>query len=154
MTAGRWLWMVAAASMILAVCGSGSGASKSTTGKQDPAVDGASGTETARGNAARREAAAAEYLAYVKAAASRFETAVGPFAAAVKAGDLAKVKALFAATRAPYESIEPIAESIAGLDPSIDARRGRRPEREVDGFPQDREGRVGGVDPRRHGPGG
>ena len=35
---------------------------------------------------------------------------------------MAKAKSLFAAARAPYETIEPVAESFGGLDPAIDAR--------------------------------
>ena len=42
--------------------------------------------------------------------------------AAVKAGDVAKAKALFAPARSHYESIEPVAESFGDLDPEIDAR--------------------------------
>ncbi len=39
-----------------------------------------------------------------------------------QAGDVAKAKALFAAARAHYETIEPVAESFGDLDPKIDAR--------------------------------
>ena len=45
-----------------------------------------------------------------------------PFVAAVKAGDVAAAKRQFAAARAPYETIEPVAESFGTLDPEIDAR--------------------------------
>ena len=44
------------------------------------------------------------------------------FTAAVKAGDVAKAKALFAPTRTHYEAIEPIAELFSDLDGSIDSR--------------------------------
>ncbi|BDH46352.1 iron uptake system protein EfeO [Salmonella enterica subsp. enterica serovar Choleraesuis] len=44
------------------------------------------------------------------------------FTAAVKAGDIAKAKELYAPTRQYYERIEPIAELFADLDASIDAR--------------------------------
>jgi iron uptake system component EfeO len=44
------------------------------------------------------------------------------FADAVRAGDVEKSKSLFAVTRAPYERIEPVAESFGDLDPAIDAR--------------------------------
>jgi iron uptake system component EfeO len=47
---------------------------------------------------------------------------VRPFVAAVKAGDVAEAKRRFAAARAPYETIEPVAESFGNLDPEIDAR--------------------------------
>ncbi len=44
------------------------------------------------------------------------------FVAAVKAGNLARAKALYAPARTHYESIEPVAESFGDLDPQIDAR--------------------------------
>ena len=44
------------------------------------------------------------------------------FTAAVKAGDVAKAKALFAPTRTHYEQIEPIAELFSDLDGSMDLR--------------------------------
>jgi iron uptake system component EfeO len=47
---------------------------------------------------------------------------VAPFVQAVRAGDVAKAKRLFARARAPYETIEPVAESFGDLDPRIDAR--------------------------------
>ena len=40
----------------------------------------------------------------------------------MRAGDVAKAKALFAAARYHYETIEPVAESFGDLDPAIDAR--------------------------------
>ena len=48
--------------------------------------------------------------------------AVEPFVAAVKAGDIAKAKTLYAAPRTHYERIEPVAESFGALDPLIDER--------------------------------
>nr|BAE87076.1 alginate-binding protein [Sphingomonas sp. A1] len=44
------------------------------------------------------------------------------FTNAVKAGDVAKAKKLFASTRMSYERIEPIAELFSDLDASIDSR--------------------------------
>lgn len=44
------------------------------------------------------------------------------FVGAVKAGDVAKAKSLFAPTRVNYEAIEPIAELFSDLDASIDSR--------------------------------
>lgn len=44
------------------------------------------------------------------------------FAGAIKAGDVAKAKALFPQTRMSYERIEPIAELFSDLDKSIDSR--------------------------------
>jgi iron uptake system component EfeO len=70
----------------------------------------------------------------VKGQADELVARTGPFVAAVEAGDLATVKATFAATRAPYEAIEPIAESFGDLDPAIDAREGDVPDAEWGGF--------------------
>jgi iron uptake system component EfeO len=67
-------------------------------------------------------AAVAGYQAYVKQRAAELRTRVKAFAAAVKAGDVEKAKSLFASARAPYETIEPVAESFGDLDPEIDAR--------------------------------
>ena len=67
-------------------------------------------------------AAVTGYQAYVKTQAARLRSRVKAFAAAVKAGDVDKAKALFASSRAPYETIEPVAESFGDLDPRIDAR--------------------------------
>src|SRR5689334_15954221 len=53
-----------------------------------------------------------------------FVKSTGEFVAAVKAGDIAKSKELYAPTRMYYERIEPIAEALGDLDPNIDAREG------------------------------
>jgi iron uptake system component EfeO len=93
--------------------------------------------EAASGAAANedaRKAAVKTYLNYVTAEADKLVTAVGPFAAAVKAGDTATAKNQFAAARAHYESIEPIAESFGDLDPAIDAREGDVADNEWGGF--------------------
>src|SRR4051794_25674205 len=71
---------------------------------------------------ARLEAATAGYRSYVETQAGELVKRTSAFVAAVKAGDVAKAKALFAGAREPYEKIEPVAESFGGLDPAIDAR--------------------------------
>jgi iron uptake system component EfeO len=71
---------------------------------------------------AAKKAAVANYLSYVKSEVDQLQAATTPFVAAVKAGDVAKAKTLFAAARYHYESIEPIAESFGDLDPAIDIR--------------------------------
>ncbi len=68
------------------------------------------------------QAAVAGYQSYVKTQATELRTRVKAFAAAVKGGDVTKAKSLFASARAPYETIEPVAESFGDLDPEIDAR--------------------------------
>jgi iron uptake system component EfeO len=80
------------------------------------------------------EQAVTDYLSYVKAESDQLVTDVQPFAAAVKGGDLAKAKELFAGAREHYETIEPIAESFGDLDPAIDAREGDVPAAEWSGF--------------------
>jgi iron uptake system component EfeO len=64
------------------------------------------------------------YQAYVENQANALVPVTKAFTDAVKAGDIEKAKTLFAPARAPYERIEPIAESFGGLDPEIDAREG------------------------------
>ncbi len=71
---------------------------------------------------AKLEQPLAEYKAYVQAEAKELVAKTTEFTAAVKAGNIAKAKSLFAATRYHYERIEPIAELFNELDPAIDAR--------------------------------
>jgi iron uptake system component EfeO len=85
-------------------------------------------------DSAARQAAVGSYLDYVKTQADQLIARTGPFVAAVKAGDLAKAKTLFAGAREPYEAIEPIAESFGDLDPEIDAREGDVPDDQWGGF--------------------
>lgn len=66
--------------------------------------------------------AADEYSAYVVDQADILAQRTAEFVAAVKAGDVAKAKALYETSRVPYEKIEPVAESFGNLDPAIDAR--------------------------------
>ncbi|MDQ1376827.1 MAG: iron uptake system component EfeO [Acidimicrobiaceae bacterium] len=88
----------------------------------------------AAANQAARTAAVDSYLTYVKGEADRLIAAAGPFAAAVKSGDSITAELLFAGARAPYEAIEPIAESFGDLDPQIDAREGDVADHEFGGF--------------------
>ncbi|MFF2272542.1 iron uptake system protein EfeO [Agromyces sp. NPDC058136] len=66
--------------------------------------------------------AVTEYLAYVRSQASELLPLVEAFAAAYAAGDDETARSLFAATRVPYERIEPTAEAFGDLDPKIDFR--------------------------------
>jgi iron uptake system component EfeO len=66
--------------------------------------------------------AVADYRSYVATEVAALVTTTEPFVAAVKAGDVAKAKLLYAAPRTHYERIEPIAESFGDLDPLIDER--------------------------------
>ncbi|MDR7160074.1 iron uptake system protein EfeO [Arthrobacter sp. BE255] len=64
----------------------------------------------------------AQYLAYVKDQAEQLLAGTKEFAAAYAAGDAAKARDLYAATRMHWERIEPVAESFGDLDPKLDAR--------------------------------
>ncbi|MBJ3815958.1 iron uptake system protein EfeO [Shimwellia pseudoproteus] len=63
-----------------------------------------------------------QYKAYVTAEVAALVSGTKAFTDAVKAGDIAKARALYAPTRQHYERIEPIAELFSDLDGSIDAR--------------------------------
>jgi len=63
-----------------------------------------------------------DYKAWVMQETAALVAGTQAFTEAVKAGDSAKAKALYAPTRAHYERIEPIAELFSDLDGSIDAR--------------------------------
>jgi iron uptake system component EfeO len=82
----------------------------------------------------RLAAAVAQYRSFVIAQSGDLVTRTQAFAAAVEAGDLAKAKALYPTSRAPYERIEPLAEALGPLDPKIDAREGDVPAAEWGGF--------------------
>ncbi|MBB2901658.1 iron uptake system component EfeO [Kineococcus radiotolerans] len=88
-------------------------------------VTGASATPSATASATGDPlfaAATRGYQDYVRAQVADLFTATGAFAAAVEAGDVERAKALYGPARAPYERVEPVAESFGDLDPLIDAR--------------------------------
>jgi len=64
----------------------------------------------------------ADYKLYVQGKIDTLVTNTKGFTDAVKAGDLAKAKALYAPARVNYETIEPIAELFSDLDGAIDSR--------------------------------
>jgi iron uptake system component EfeO len=80
------------------------------------------GSAVAAGDDPQLTAATASYRSYVETQVATLVKRTQAFTDAVKAGDVAKAKSLFAGARAPYETIEPVAESFGGLDPAIDAR--------------------------------
>lgn len=90
--------------------------------------DGIRGTFTVTGTATKGSAdskvakAITDYKAFVASEADEFVTGTKEFVAAVKAGDVAKAKSLYAQARHPWEAIEPVAESFGDLDPKIDGR--------------------------------
>ena len=104
--------LVAVAALALAACGD-SGSDKPPAA---PAKASVQSTDP------QLRAAASGYHSYVVAQSRELLDRTRPFVAAVKAGDVDGAKRLFAAARAPYETIEPVAESFGSLDPEIDAR--------------------------------
>ena len=63
-----------------------------------------------------------DYKIYVTEQLDELASQTQTFTDAVKRGDLATAKKLYAPTRVYYESIEPIAELFSDLDASIDSR--------------------------------
>ncbi len=74
----------------------------------------------------------AEYKVYVTGEVGTLVDETAAFTAAVKAGDLAGAKKLYAPTRLHYERIEPIAELFSDLDASIDSRADDHEKKEED----------------------
>jgi iron uptake system component EfeO len=68
------------------------------------------------------DAAATNYVAYIKDQVAQLVTGTDTFLAAYVAGDDDAARASYATTRANYERIEPVAESFGDLDPEIDFR--------------------------------
>ncbi|MET8362131.1 iron uptake system protein EfeO [Micromonospora sp. NPDC005194] len=62
------------------------------------------------------------YQRYVKSQTGALLEKTEEFVAAVKAGDVAKAKALYPVARTYWERIEPVAEIFGDLDPKIDGR--------------------------------
>ncbi|MDQ1736857.1 MAG: iron uptake system component EfeO [Pseudonocardiales bacterium] len=86
------------------------------------------------GAAALLSKAPDQYRRYVQSKTEELVALTAPFVAAVKAGEVAVAKARYAKARAPYESIEPVAESFGDLDLAIDGRDGDVPARDWSGF--------------------
>jgi len=80
------------------------------------------GEKVAGAAAAELQSAADTYKEWVEDESQDLLAGTTAFVAAVKAGDIGKAKALYAATRVHWERIEPVAESFGDLDPRLDAR--------------------------------
>lgn len=63
-----------------------------------------------------------QYSAFVLDQTAQLVDGTKAFAEAYAAGDAAKARGLYAATRMHWERIEPVAESFGDLDPKLDAR--------------------------------
>ena len=70
----------------------------------------------------RVDAALAAYRSYVEEQAQRSLDGAKELAAAVTAGDLARARTAYPASRVGWERVEPVAESFGDLDPKIDLR--------------------------------
>ncbi|ARJ07592.1 lipoprotein [Cnuibacter physcomitrellae] len=68
------------------------------------------------------DAAAANYVAYVKDQVAQLVVGTQDLATAYAAGDVATAQALYPRVRANYERIEPVASSFSDIDPALDAR--------------------------------
>jgi iron uptake system component EfeO len=78
--------------------------------------------------------AARDYQYYVDGQSEMLVDRTEEFVAAVKAGDVAEAKKLYAPSRVPWERVEPIAEKFGTLDPEVDAREGDVPDKQWTGF--------------------
>ena len=76
--------------------------------------------------------ALAEYRFYVFEEVSELMDKTTAFVEAVKAGDVAQAKALYAPARVHYERIEPVAELFSDLDGAIDSRADDHEKAEAD----------------------
>ena len=86
----------------------------------DLTVAGDATTQADEDNALKQ--AADSYQRYVNSQSIALAERTTAFVDAVKAGDVAKAKALYPVARTYWERIEPVAESFGDLDPKIDAR--------------------------------
>jgi iron uptake system component EfeO len=66
--------------------------------------------------------AVAAYRDFVAGQVDDTIAATQTFVAALKAGDLAQAKSLYAPSRVGWETIEPVAESFGDIDPKVDLR--------------------------------
>ncbi|BFU46822.1 iron uptake system protein EfeO [Krasilnikovia sp. MM14-A1004] len=81
-----------------------------------------SGSATPLAEDAALARATTDYSRYVQSQSTALVDKTAEFAAAVKAGDVAKAKALYPVARTYYERIEPVAETFGDLDPKVDGR--------------------------------
>jgi iron uptake system component EfeO len=70
----------------------------------------------------RLDSAVSGYRTYVAAESADSLKLAKELQAAIKAGDLAKAKTIYAASRVGWERVEPVAEAFGDLDPEMDLR--------------------------------
>ena len=73
-----------------------------------------------------------DYKIYVGQQVDQLVAHTQQFTDAIKAGDLAKAKSLYAVSRTFYETVEPLAELFSDLDSSIDSRADDHEQKEKD----------------------
>lgn len=83
---------------------------------------------------ARLAEATAGYKRYTTSQIDALVPRTEEFVGAVKAGDVAKAKALYPVARTYWERIEPVAESFGDIDPRVDGRDDGEPGVEFTGF--------------------
>ena len=105
---------------LLALSGCQSATGQSATGPTEASLT-AAAASTAPADP-RLAVGVAQYTAYVQAQLADLLTVTQQFATAVEAGEVTKAKSLYAASRIPWERIEPVAERFGDLDPKLDAR--------------------------------
>ena len=81
---------------------------------------------------AKLDAAVVDYQSYVLAQTEALATNTKQFTDAIRAGDVAKAKQLYAQVRVPWEQIEPVAELFPDSDGVIDSRADDFPKAEAD----------------------
>lgn len=101
---------LAAGAYVVTCAPFGTRASLNVSGSKLPSED------PARAGAVRR------YRDYVQRSVTRMIPVLRTFADAVRAGDVPKAKATYAASRVGWEAIEPVAAAFGTLDPRLDAR--------------------------------
>ncbi|PIF77311.1 iron uptake system component EfeO [Variovorax sp. 54] len=101
-------------------------------GKLHVTPSAASLAEEARPSLVNYVGALAEYQVFLRLEAATLDDAVRALADAVKAGDLAQARALYAPAHQAYKRIEPMAELFADLDARINARADYFEKREAD----------------------
>jgi FTR1 family protein len=74
------------------------------------------------------------YRAYLERETASLVTGVEALDRALGSGDVAAARRAYAVARAPYERVEPVAESFGDLDPRIDARANDVPRSQWTGF--------------------
>jgi iron uptake system component EfeO len=106
----------------LSGCGSGAGAG----GDGETSAAGSSPDAAASGTGevdhALLEQRIADYQGYLVDEADAMITATAAFTDAIRAGDVAKAKSLYADSRYHWETIEPLAGLVASVDGAVDSR--------------------------------